>query len=143
MTINRIDHFALDVPDLEAAIARFTGTLGLRLIRRGTVGRTGSAMAMIGDGTGMKIELIATPGIATPTLAHIAFRSDDVVADAAGVQASDGLTLLRGPNPLPSAAALSTLFSDGAGLELQIIQYEEGSPDIVEWPASAPEGKTK
>lgn len=140
MTIGRIDHFALGVPDLEAAIRRFTGLLNLRLIRRGTVGRTGSAMAMVGDGTGMKIELIETAGLDAPALLHIAFRSDDVTNDT-DVAQRDGLTLLRGPNPLPAAAALSTLFADGAGLELQIIQYEAGSLDIVEWDAPSLEGK--
>jgi len=138
MTVGRIDHFALGVPDIEAAIARFARVGGLRLIRRGTVGRSGSPMAMIGDGTGMKIELIETgPGTA-PALLHIAFRSDDVADDVGTLRDNGELTLLRGPNALPSAAALSALFSDGEGLELQIIQYEAGSPDIVEWadPAS-------
>jgi catechol 2,3-dioxygenase-like lactoylglutathione lyase family enzyme len=143
MTIGRIDHFALGVPDLEAAIRRFTGPLGLRLIRRGTVGRTGSAMAMVGDGTGMKIELIETAGLDAPVLLHIAFRSDDVASDAPGLRDGAGFELLRGPNPLPAAAALSALFSDRDGLEMQIIQYEEGSPDTVQWDAStAAEGRS-
>lgn len=142
MTLGRIDHFALGVPDLEAAIARFTGATGLRLIRRGTLGRTGGAMAMIGDGTGMKIELVETAGKGAPALLHIAFRSDDVATDAVELQVQDGFTLLRGPNPLPAAAALSALFSDGAGLELQIIQYDDDSPDLATWGRSAGEGKT-
>lgn len=136
MTIGRIDHVALGVPDLESAVARFTGPLGLRLIRRGTVGRTGSAMAMVGDGTGMKIELIETAGTTAPALLHIAFRSDDVAGDVETLRDEQGLAHLRGPNALPAAAALSALFANGDGLELQIIQYEPASPDLAEWNVS-------
>ncbi|KKC25861.1 VOC family protein [Sphingomonas sp. SRS2] len=137
MTIGRIDHFALGVSDIEQAIAHFESVAGLKLIRRGTLGRTGGAMAMIGDGTGMKIELVETPDATTPTLLHIAFRSDDVASDAIAVEGKAGLSLQRGPNPLPAASALSALFSRPDGLEVQIIQYEADSPDIVEWGRAA------
>lgn len=138
MSIGRIDHVAIGVADLAAAVETFTGSLGLRLIRRGVVGRTGSAMAMLGDGTGMKLELIETPDATVARLLHIALRSNDVAADSGAIAAP--LALIRGPNSLPAASALSALLSDGAGLEVQLIQYDDDSPDVAEWPSGGSEG---
>ncbi len=108
---------------------------GLRLIRRGTVGRTGHRMAMLGDGSGMKLELIEDPAADAPRLLHLAFRSDDVAGACEALPRNDW-TLLHGPNVLPAAHALSALFRDSAGLHLQIIDYEPSSPDLVQWDAA-------
>ncbi|HVV92079.1 MAG TPA: VOC family protein [Hyphomicrobiales bacterium] len=135
MTVGRFDHVAIEVGDLDAYIARLTETGALRLMRRGALGRSGQRIAMLGDGTGVKIELIERPGAQAPVLAHLAFRCDGVDATRSDLM-DRGWRAERGPNDLADAHARSALLSDGAGLYLQVLAYRETSPDIAEWPAS-------
>jgi hypothetical protein len=139
MTSTRIDHVALAVASVDAFVERLARIADMRLIRYGLAGKERRRMAMVGDGTGMKFELIEYPDATTPRLLHVAFRSDDVAAriGRAGV---DGIELLRGPISLEAAEATSALFKDEEGAEWQFIQYAPTSPDVREWTGDADEG---
>jgi catechol 2,3-dioxygenase-like lactoylglutathione lyase family enzyme len=132
MKLDRMDHVAIEVADLDARIERLCRTGAMRLLRRGTNNRTGQRLAMVGDPTGMKLELIENPDAHEPRFLHLAFRSGDVDAALASL-VDQGWNHLRGPNDLREAEARSILLNDGDGLEMQVLAYEPTSPDIVEW----------
>jgi predicted enzyme related to lactoylglutathione lyase len=132
MSLGRMDHVAIEVADLDLRIERLCGTGGMRLLRRGSNKRTGARLAMIGDATGMKLELIENPEAVEPRFLHIAFRSGDIDASLAAL-VDQGWEKLRGPLDLPEAEARSILMKDGDGFELQVLSYQPTSPDIVEW----------
>jgi predicted enzyme related to lactoylglutathione lyase len=134
MTLARLDHVAIEVVDLDHYIEQLVATGGMKLLRRSTAKRTGTRMAMIGDPTGMKLELIENKDAAgtTPCLLHIAFRSSDVDATARSL-ADKGWKWERGPIDLEEAQARSVLLSDSRGFELQVLTYQPTSPDIAEW----------
>jgi predicted enzyme related to lactoylglutathione lyase len=132
MKLGRMDHVAIEVSDLEARIERLCRTGGLKLLRRGFNKRTGERLAMVGDGTGMKLELIENPEAKVPRFVHVAFRAGDV-QDALALLQEQGWEHLRGPNDLAEAQARSALFQDPDGFELQVLSYAPTSPDIVEW----------
>jgi predicted enzyme related to lactoylglutathione lyase len=134
MKLEKLDHVAIEVVDLDYYVAQLVGTGGMRLLRRATAKRTGTRMAMVGDPTGMKLELIENKDAATgaPRFLHVAFRSSDV--DAAVTSLLDkGWKCERGPIDLEEAQARSVLVSDSRGFELQVLTYQPTSPDIAEW----------
>jgi predicted enzyme related to lactoylglutathione lyase len=132
MKLGRMDHVAIEVNDLDARIERLCRTGGMRLLRRGTNKRSGERLAMVGDATGMKLELIENPEAREPRFLHVAFRSGDLDAATASLQ-DQGWQKLRGPIDLSEAEARSVLMSDGDGFELQVLSYRPTSPDLVEW----------
>jgi predicted enzyme related to lactoylglutathione lyase len=127
-----MDHVAIEVPDLDTRIERLCKTGGMRLLRRGQNKRSGQRLAMVGDATGMKLELIENPELTEPRYLHIAFRSADVEASLSELQ-DQGWQKLRGPLELEEAEARTILMSDSDGFELQVLSYKPTSPDIVEW----------
>ena len=134
MSLAKIDHVAIEVVDLDYYVERLVGTGGMRLLRRATAKRTGARMAMVGDPTGMKLELIENrDAVGTvPRFLHVAFRSGDVDATATSL-VDKGWKWERGPIDLEAAQARSVLLSDARGFELQVLTYQANSPDVVEW----------
>jgi predicted enzyme related to lactoylglutathione lyase len=132
MTLGRMDHVAIEVANLDERIERLCRTGAMRLLRRGANKRTGARLAMVGDATGMKLELIENPEAHEPRFLHVAFRSGDVDASLAAL-VDQGWEKLRGPLDLPEAEARSILMNDGDGFELQVLSYAATSPDIIEW----------
>jgi catechol 2,3-dioxygenase-like lactoylglutathione lyase family enzyme len=131
MNNTRLDHVAIEVPDLDAYVAKLTGTGVMRLLRHGAT-RNGQRIAMLGDGQGGKLELIEKTTLAEPCLAHVAFRYDD--ADTARADLLEkGWQEKNGLRDLAAAQARTALLGDGSGLDLQVIAYQPTSPDIVEW----------
>jgi hypothetical protein len=129
MSDRRFDHVALEVDDLERFISLFSATGALHLIRMGMLNATGQRIAMLGDGTGARIELIENPKATAPTLAHLALRvdsADQARTDLMGL----GWQHVRGPNELAAAGARSALLADRSGLQLQVIAYRADSPDL-------------
>ena len=80
MTLDRLDHVAIEVDDLDAYVAKLTLTGGLRVLRRGTAVATGARIALLGDRVGMKIELVENGSATGGRFLHVAFRSNDVDA---------------------------------------------------------------
>lgn len=138
--LGRFDHVAIEVGAFEDAVATLVASGALRVIRIGTMRRTGARIAMLGDGTGVKIELIENGEAGTPRLAHIAIRSTDVGRSLRHLEAG-GWQVLYGPYLLEAAHAESALLQNGHQLNLQVIRYEDTSPDIVEWSGAQPEDR--
>ena len=132
MKLERLDHVALEVADLDARIERLCKTGGMRLLRRGFNKRSGERLAMVGDATGMKLELIENTALSAPRFLHIAFRSSDLDGAQASLEAN-GWHKTRGPIELAEAQARSILMNDEDGFELQLLDYAPTSPDIIEW----------
>ena len=132
MALNKIDHIAIEVPALEPFIDKFARTGGLRLIRRGTAAATGTRIAMLGDRTGVKIELIENPATTSLRFVHIAYESDDVDVSVKEAEQT-GWSLGRGPNEIAAARARSAFMTDGSGFEFQILTYAADSPDTKNW----------
>jgi len=131
MPLTKIDHVAIEVASVEAFIAKFVETGGLKLLRRGTATATGVPIAMLGDRTGMKIELIENTAATSVTFLHVAFSTDDVEASiAAGKEA--GWTLLRGPTFISAAKATSAFLAKD-DIEFQVLEYQPDSPDLGTW----------
>lgn len=136
-----IDHVALEVADIDERVRRLEAA-GLRVLRHGTRYSTGQRIVMMGDGTGNKLELIeAQPddgdgdggdGDATPVFAHLALRTDD--ADGAHRRLRDaGYESRSEPHDLAAARARSALLDSGDGFRVQVISYDDDSPDAVTW----------
>jgi len=132
MKLERLDHVALEVADLDARIDRLCKTGGMRLLRRGFNKRSGERLAMVGDATGMKLELIENTTLSAPRFLHIAFRAGDLEGAQAALEAN-GWHKTRGPIELAEAQARSVLMNDEDGFELQLLAYAPTSPDIIEW----------
>jgi 4-hydroxyphenylpyruvate dioxygenase-like putative hemolysin len=130
---SRIDHIALRTPDFDGTIALLERSCGLRLLRIGVVAATGQRIAMIGDGTGMKLELIDAADALGLSFAHIAFCVDDVDAAYQAMIAAEWASK-KPPRDLPPAQARTALVSDAArSLDVQLISYDPASPDVKEW----------
>jgi catechol 2,3-dioxygenase-like lactoylglutathione lyase family enzyme len=126
--IGQIDHFGMDVADIEARVAFFEG-LGMEVRRWGTHFASGNRIVMLSDPrSGFKIELVEAPD-KDPRLTHVAFRVEDVSAAHEDLL-SQGLTSIRGPHHLDAARADTALLKDASGFNVQIVKYEPDSPDL-------------
>ena len=124
----RLDHVAIQVPNLESAIELFTTLLGMKLKRIGVRHATGGRIALLSDGQGMKLELVEerSPHLA---LLHLAHRVDDV---AAGYRTllKHGCTPVKEPLWLEAAQADFATVRHESGLEIQLVRYAPDSPDL-------------
>ena len=124
-----LDHVAVETTDIAADTAVLVQTLGLAEIRWGIHVVTGRRIVMLGDATGMKLELIETPE-PDGSLAHIAFEVADV-RDAAVAAISGGCLADLALARIPAAMASISQVRSTAGTALQFIHYQAGSPDIT------------
>ncbi|HKD99706.1 MAG TPA: methylmalonyl-CoA epimerase [Planctomycetota bacterium] len=91
-----IDHVAIAVPDLEAAIAEYTKTLGVRVAHRERIEEQGVSEALLEVG-GSYVQLLQPLGPDTPVgkflakrgsgIHHVAYRVPDVAAAIAALKA--------------------------------------------------------
>lgn len=125
------DHVAIEVENLDLCMETLAGYLGMRPLRFGNRHRTGERVVLLGDGTGVKVELIES-GKGGPYLAHLAFRVDDLNSAYSDLT-ERGMTTKAPPHPLPPADAHTALLADNFGLDVQIVTYQPGSPDMVTW----------
>lgn len=133
-TINgspKVDHVAIELPDVDQRLAALLATGAFRLLREGKRMTTGTRIFMIGDGTGFKLELIESQDVPRPTFAHVALRVADV-EQAQERLVHQGWTYERGPSEIPAANAISSLVC-GGGFDLQVISYAPDSADMVTW----------
>lgn len=132
-----IDHVALEVDDIDERVQRLEAA-GLRVLRHGTRYSTGQRIVMMGDGTGNKLELIEAepdPEGGTreaPAFAHLALRTDDADDAHRRLQAA-GFQSRSEPHDLAAARARSALLDSGGGFRVQVISYDDDSPDAVTW----------
>ena len=127
----RFDHVAIEVSDFDARVESLVGDVGMTLVRMGLRHRTGQRIAMLGDGTGVKIELIESE-TAEPTFAHVAFRAErpgDVDETEVDLVRA-GWSTVSPAHDLGSARARTSLLADEGGLHVQVIAYEPDSPDL-------------
>ncbi|HEV7665558.1 MAG TPA: VOC family protein [Chloroflexota bacterium] len=127
----RVDHVAIELPDVDERLAALLATGAFKLLREGKRMTSGTRIFMIGDGTGFKLELIESAEVSGPTFAHVALRVADV-EQAHDALIDQGWTHSRGPSEIPAARAHSSLVCDG-GFDLQVISYAPGSADMVTW----------
>ena len=139
--VERINHVAIVVADFDATVRMLTDALGMRCARLGKLGRDESRrIAMITDGTGFKLEIIeapapeaheAGPAGASPaaTFDHIAVRVRDVDETHERLQAI-GFAERMAPRRLEPAHARTALLAEPHGMHVQIIRYDDTSPDI-------------
>ncbi|MDB5546215.1 MAG: hypothetical protein JWO64_3364 [Hyphomicrobiales bacterium] len=131
MHLTRIDHVAIEVPNLEASIETFVRTGGLKLLRLGSTA-AGARIAMLGDRVGMKLELIENPAAQQTGFLHVAYQSESF-EEALDEARQKGWSVARGPNAIPAAKAQSVFMTDNSGFEFQVIAYESDSPDVQRW----------
>ena len=127
----RFDHVAIEVNDFDGRVDALVNDVGMTLVRRGIRYSTGQRIAMLGDETGVKIELIESDAD-RPTLAHVAFRADEAEAvdEAEAGLVEAGWSRVNPVHDLAAARARTTLVADGGGLHVQVIAYEPDSPDL-------------
>lgn len=106
--IRRLDHIAIAVTDMDAAIARFVDDLGIELAGREDVPSESTSTAFLPiDGT--KIELIHPMDGEGPVAAylekrgggmhHLCFETDDIEGDMAMLKAKGYRFLSEAPKP--------------------------------------------
>ena len=130
----RIDHVGVAVPDLDAAIAFYDSTFGLRSVHVETNDQQGirEAMLAVGDGS-TRIQLLypvsAESAVARfldrngPGLHHIAYRVDDIAAASAQLAAS-GLRLLYDAPRRGTAGSLINFVhpKDALGVLVELVE---------------------
>jgi hypothetical protein len=127
----RVDHVALVVSDIDRRVASLVATGVLRVLREGVQYSTGQRIVMVGDGSGFKLELIESADPMPIGFAHLALRVADVEAEQTEL-VQQGWNTKRPVHELGAAKAWTVLLSDGE-LDLQVISYAPGSPDMVTW----------
>jgi hypothetical protein len=133
------DHVAIEVPDLDGFIDSMTSSGLMRLLRRGTRTGSGQRLAMLVDEQGQKVELIEGAGV---RFLHLAFQVADVAAAHAAL-VDAGAAPVRAPQRIEAAGALSSMVQAVGGVEVQLVRYDDDSPDRtgpVPVPAPAPAG---
>ena len=93
--LDRIDHIGVAVEDLDAAIARYEGSLGMPLVHRETVEEQGVEAVLLDVGDG-HVELLSPLGPETPVgkflakkgagLHHVAYAVTDIEATLASLK---------------------------------------------------------
>jgi hypothetical protein len=124
------DHAGLESTAIADDARLYVEAFGLRRIRWGTHKLTGGRIAMLGDGQGVKLELIE---VREPTreLAHIAFRTADI--DTARVDAITAGCRDEGEmGRIDAAEATSATVRLPSGGLVQLIRYDPSSPDLAD-----------
>ncbi|TIO51782.1 MAG: methylmalonyl-CoA epimerase [Mesorhizobium sp.] len=117
--LGRLNHVALAVPDLTAAIAAYRDTLGARLSEPQALPEHGVTVVFVDVGN-TKIELLEPLGEASPIAAfleknpsggmhHVCYEVDDILAARDHLKAS-GARVLGDGNPKTGAHGKPVLF---------------------------------
>ncbi|MDX8439259.1 methylmalonyl-CoA epimerase [Mesorhizobium australafricanum] len=117
--LGRLNHVALAVPDLAAAMAAYRDTLGARLSAPQALPEHGVTVAFVDVGN-TKIELLEPLGDASPIAAfleknpsggmhHVCYEVDDILAARDHLKAS-GARVLGDGNPKTGAHGKPVLF---------------------------------
>ena len=95
--LKRMDHVALHVADVPAAVRFYVETLGFEKIHD-SPGTSGHAIAYVRLGNASMIELTTRPGGEPMSGFHLGLESDDLAATVAKLTAA-GLTMTVAPKP--------------------------------------------
>jgi len=120
------DHVAIEVPDLDAFVEAMTAGGLMRLLRRGTRTGSGQRLAMLVDDHGQKVELIEGDAV---RFLHLAFEVADV-DDTHSTLLGAGGGAVRAPHRIEPARARSAVVRI-AGVEVQLVRYDDDSPDVT------------
>ena len=131
--IRRLDHIAIAVPDIEAAIARFADDLGLTLAGREDVPSQSTTTSFLPiDGT--QIELIHPMNGEGPVqthldkrgggLHHLCFETDDIDADMSRLQEKGYRFLSEAPQPGAHGTRVAFIHPKSAGgVLIELAEY--------------------
>lgn len=130
--MQKADHFAFEVGDMDAAIAFYTEKLGLELMFRKVDEEHGEAFAFLElDGGNLELLQSLAPGAkppaaqpAPPWCPHLALVTDNMDELVARVKAN-GITILKGPLHVEGLARWIYL-SDPDGNIIEYIQWLDG-----------------
>ena len=130
--MQKADHFAFEVSDMDAAIAFYTEKLGLKLMFRKVDEEHGEAFAFLElDGGNLELLQSVAPGARTPAAPpaapwcpHLALVTEDMDKLVARVKAN-GITVLKGPLHAEGLARWIYL-ADGDGNIVEYIQWLDG-----------------
>ena len=141
-TATAVDHVGFNVPDLDAAVAFFTGVFGFELLERsaprsaasgpGPAGRATVRLAMLRYGDAL-VELLefrlpgrpwTIPAMRDPGGYHLAFTVTDLDAAIAHLRAQPGITVAE-PDQLPGGRR-RVFFTTPWGLPMQLITPDTG-----------------
>ncbi len=134
MTILRIDHVGIAVPDLDAAIAFYAENFGIQSVHEEVNAEQGvrEAMLAVGDGS-TRIQLLApisedstiakVLGRSGPGMQQLAYTVDDVVATSAELRGR-GLRLLYDQPRVGTAGSLVNFVhpKDAGGVLIELVQ---------------------
>jgi methylmalonyl-CoA/ethylmalonyl-CoA epimerase len=147
MRVARIDHVGIAVPDLDAAIAWHTGTLGGRLSHRERNPDQGVEEAMIDFDGGARVQLLAPLTADSPIakfldrrgpgLQQLAFEVADLESASADLRGA-GVGLVY-EHPRPGTAGSSINFirpQDAGGVLVELVQPASGPASVSASPAS-------
>ena len=139
--IKRIDHIAIAVPDLEAALGFWRDTLGLALSQVLDVPAQQAAIAFLPTG-GCEVELVqpttADSGLARylgkrgPGIHHICFEVDDLAQTLADLKARGVRLIDETPKPGDGGKLLAFIHPESANgvlVELYQLPQPGASPD--------------
>lgn len=130
-----LDHQGIETADIDADVAAFTAA-GMTVLRWGTHAVTGKRIALLCDGLASKIELMEVDAV-TGALDHCAFAVSDLRTEHAR-SLGGGSVEERAPFRLAAARALTSFIRTPAGRLVQLVQYDEDSPDRAPWGAPPP-----
>lgn len=126
----RVDHFAYEVRDMDAALAFYQGLLGLRLLSRDRDEAHGEEFAFL-ELNGGNLELLqrlpppTTPVTTDPArrayAPHLALVSDDLPATVATLRAK-GVQFVKGPLEIPGKVTWAYA-ADPDGNVVEFIQW--------------------
>jgi methylmalonyl-CoA/ethylmalonyl-CoA epimerase len=133
----RIDHIGVAVSDLDAAIALYEGTLGMKLVHRETVSEQGVEAVLLDVGEN-HVELLSPLGDATPVgkflarkgpgLHHVAYQTTDIEAALSALKAA-GMRLIDEAPRVGIRNSRVAFVHPGAsgGVLTEIVQPAEGA----------------
>ena len=137
--LTRIDHVGVAVPDLDAAIAWFVSTLGMRCVHVEDIEGQGvrEAMLAVGDGQS-QVQLLAplTPDSAIakfldrhgPGLQQVAYTVDDIAAVSADLRAKGLRLLFEEPRPGTAGSLVNFVHpKDAGGVLVELVEHAAAS----------------
>lgn len=138
--IGRLNHVAIVVPDLVAAVARYRDLLGAEVGNAQVLAEHGVTVAFV-DLPNSRIELMTPLGPDSPVagflaknpagaLHHVCFEVPDIAAAIETLTAA-GARVLGSGRPRPGAQGLPVVFLHPKDFDGTLIELEEVKPELL------------